>query len=121
MHEAGIAASILEICNDEAGKHGGGAIRSVRLRLGGLAGVVPEALEFAFDALKGETRAAGAVLDIERVPLAARCPSCKWSGEPEGDICLFCPSCDAPLEIISGRELEVVYIDIEETTECNVP
>jgi len=114
MHEAGIAASILEIVETEALKHGARAIGRVRVRVGEFSGVVPEALEFAFDALKDGTIASGATLDMERIPLVAWCPRCRQNARPETNLVLWCPSCEGPLEITAGQELDVAYIDLEE-------
>jgi len=41
------------------------SIRSVRIRVGALSGVVPDALTFAFDVAADGSRLAGARLDIE--------------------------------------------------------
>ena len=41
---------------------------AIRLRIGALSGVVPEALEFAFEALRPGTLAEKAELAIESVP-----------------------------------------------------
>ncbi|MBL8232084.1 MAG: hydrogenase maturation nickel metallochaperone HypA [Bryobacterales bacterium] len=122
MHETGLAASILDIAEREAHRHGSSRILLVRLKLGRFTGVVRESLEFAFEALRPGTLAEDAVLDIEPVPLAAKCPACQWSGEPVREFCFICPCCNAPLEILSGREMQVAFIELEERQEaaCNV-
>jgi hydrogenase nickel incorporation protein HypA/HybF len=121
MHEAGIAASILDIAEREARRNGSGRIQLIRLRLGAFTGVVRESLEFAFDALRPGTLAENAVLDIEAVPLCAACPVCGWTGEPPKEFCFTCPTCHHPVEILSGREMQVDYIDLEDRQEvpCN--
>ena len=114
MHELALAQSILEICEEEARKQQAGAIQKIKLRLGDFSGVVREALEFSFDALKAETLAAGAGLEIERVPLEVRCPRCgQVSSPPASDLCFVCTDCGSPVEITSGRELQVEYIEVE--------
>src|SRR5271165_797611 len=111
MHEAGIAASIIEIAENVAR---GRAILKIHLQLGAFTGIVREALEFAFEALKDDTPAARAVLEIEAIPLIGACPSCGWSGPPEEDYCLICPRCNTPVKIVSGREMQVEYVDLGE-------
>ena len=113
MHEAGIAASIIEIAEGVARKHGNARIGVVGLRLGQFTGVVREALEFAFEALRTDTLADRARLEIETVPLIGACPSCAWSGPPVEDFCLICPQCQTPVNIVSGREMRVEYVDLE--------
>lgn len=66
MHELSIAISLVEAVCDELPRLGDGVtVRAVRLRVGPLSGVVPDALAFAFDAAALETPIAGARLDIE--------------------------------------------------------
>lgn len=114
MHEAGLAASIIEIAEAEARKHEAIAVRSVRLRLGEFTGVVRAALDFAFEALKPGTVLHDAVLEVESIPLTGSCPDCLWIGAPEQDFCLVCPQCGTPVEILTGREMSVDSIEIEE-------
>jgi hydrogenase nickel incorporation protein HypA/HybF len=114
MHEAGIAASVLQIAEDEARKRGARSIRVVKVRVGEFSGIVADSLEFAFDALKIETLAADARLEMERIPLIARCPKCQESRRPESNLVLWCPQCSSPLEVIAGQELDVQYIEIED-------
>lgn len=114
MHELALAQNILEICEEEARKRQAGAIRKIKLRLGDFTGVVREALEFSFDIVKENTLAASATLDVERVPLEVRCPNCNKVMTPPGqDICLLCPECSGPLEVMAGRELQVDYIEVD--------
>jgi hydrogenase nickel incorporation protein HypA/HybF len=112
MHETGIAASIIEIAEGAAR---GAPILKVHLQLGAFTGVVREALEFAFEALKEGTLAARAELEIEIIPLVAACPGCGWTGAPEEDYCLICPRCAMPAAILSGRELQVDYVDLDDS------
>lgn len=114
MHELALAQSILEICEEEARKRQASAIRKIKLRLGDFSGVVREALEFSFDVLKEESMAAGAGLEIERIPLEVHCPRCgETSSPPASDLCFVCAGCSGPLEVMSGRELQVEYIEVE--------
>lgn len=115
MHEAGIAAGIIDLAEEQAQ---GRAIAVIRVRLGEFTGVVREALEFAFESLRGGTALANATLEIEAVPLVGLCPDCGWTGSPTRDFCLICPACHAPVMIMSGREMEVAYIDLVEEPVC---
>jgi hydrogenase nickel incorporation protein HypA/HybF len=97
-----------------ARERGAHRIARVKVRVGDFSGVVPAALEFAFDALKAESLAAGAALEIERVPIAVKCPNCGSTDPPAADLALWCTQCTTPLEILAGQELDVQYIDVEE-------
>ena len=118
MHEAGIAAGMLELAERAAAERGPATqVRTVRVRVGEFAGVAVEALEFAFESLRPHTRCANAVLEIERVPLLGLCVNCGWTGRPAEPYCLVCPHCERPAQILSGRELDLAYIDIEGSEE----
>lgn len=64
MHELSIALSILDIAAAEAARHHG-RVAAVHLRLGARAGVVKEALLFAYDVAREGTPLAEARLVIE--------------------------------------------------------
>lgn len=112
MHEAGIVASMLELAEAQARRAGARVIHRVRLRVGAMSGVVPEALEFAFAALQGGTLAADARLEIEAVPATAFCGACQRAFEPD-DAVFACPQCgEFSAELRQGRELELVNLEI---------
>jgi hydrogenase nickel incorporation protein HypA/HybF len=114
MHELSIAQSIVDIVLQHLPKEEGMSVRSVRLTLGAMAGVVPESLEFCFGAITEGTPLQGAVLNIENVPLRALCNACGRDGEIEPTL-FVCAQCGATsLEILSGREMQVRDIEVEE-------
>lgn len=118
MHEAGIAAQIIEVAVTEAESNGASAIERIGVRIGTLTGVVAEALEFAFEALRVGTPAFRASLVIERIPVTGFCATCAATINVPGEISLLCPRCEAPLAVLTGRELDVVWVELEEP--CNV-
>ena len=73
MHELSIMQSALSLALDQARQAGGSRVHTIRLRIGALSGVVPDALEFAFEALAPGTPAEGAKLAIEHVPARFWC------------------------------------------------
>jgi hydrogenase nickel incorporation protein HypA/HybF len=112
MHELSIALSILDLVAEEAERRGGRVV-AVHLKLGPLSGVAKEALLSAYDLAREGTPLAGADLRIEEVPVVARCPACAAARTlvfPH----LCCPTCGAPTpDVVSGREREVVALEIE--------
>ena len=117
MHELSIAQSIVDIVIEHLPKEEHVSVRSVRLRLGAMAGVVPDSLEFCFGAITEGTPLKGAALIIEHVPLTAHCNSCGTDGEIEPTL-FACPACGATsLTILSGREMHVRDIEILEGEE----
>jgi hydrogenase nickel incorporation protein HypA/HybF len=108
MHETSIAWEILETARRAAA---GAELERVCVRLGGMSGVVEEALRFAFDALKPQAGAADAELVIERVAVEVLCPACGCRSRPEGDLVLWCPRCGAPMRVTSGEQLELAWVE----------
>ena len=66
VHELSIALSLVDAVCEELPKLGAVRVAAVRLRIGAMSGVAPDALEFAFDVAAGDTPIAGAELAIER-------------------------------------------------------
>jgi len=91
-----------------------GAVRVhvLRLRVGALSGVVPDALEFACEAVTRGTIAEGARLEIERVPAACWCAGCHAEFSSD-DFASDCPRCGRlSSELRRGRELEFTSMEI---------
>lgn len=113
MHELSIALGIVDMAAEEVGRRGGRVV-AVHLKVGPLSGVVPAALRSAFElAREPEPAVAAAELVIEEVPVVARCSACaaeRAVSFPE----LRCPACGGPTpDVVRGRELEVVALEIE--------
>ena len=76
MHEMAIAQSVFDIAFAEAARHSDAQIRKIKLSIGEFSGVVKESLDFAFAAMKKDTPAADAKIEIEIVRLTALCEEC---------------------------------------------
>jgi hydrogenase nickel incorporation protein HypA/HybF len=116
MHEMGIVQSIMEILEQQAVLHNAKRVTRVSLEFGALTGVMPAAVEFAFEILSKGSVADGAQLDITIIPMVAHCLDC------EAETCLeiyqpFCPVCSSgALKIIQGRdEMRIASLEIEDT------
>jgi hydrogenase nickel incorporation protein HypA/HybF len=118
MHEMGIAQQIIDIAAASIpAEMRTGRVERVNLKIGKLSAVVPESLRFCFEIVSKDTRLAGAELAIEEMPVVARCRDCdaRWTiAEPV----FVCKSCNSgSLEILSGRELDIVSIEIADEGE----
>ncbi|MFI5687968.1 hydrogenase maturation nickel metallochaperone HypA [Streptomyces sp. NPDC051636] len=118
MHEMSIALAVIEEVEEAAQRAGDvTAVRSVRLEVGELAGVVPDALSFSFEVASAGTVMEGADLVVDTLPGRARCGPCahEWAvGMPP---LLSCPRCDgATAELLSGRELRIADVRWESGT-----
>jgi hydrogenase nickel incorporation protein HypA/HybF len=118
MHEMGIAMQIVEIANNALPEDMKGArVAAIHLKIGRLSGVVPEYLDFCMQVAGKDTPFEGAVLQMEEVPVVARCRDCSHQWEAIDPV-HSCPACKSGnLEILSGRELDVVALDIEDGAE----
>ncbi len=112
MHELGIAESVLDLVRQYVPLDQANAVRQVTVRVGELAGVVPESLQWSFGAVVAGTPFAGASLTLERVPAMARCRTCGAEfGVGRG---LFvCPACKGLRAVlVRGSELQVVDVEL---------
>lgn len=115
MHEFSLVARILERACAIARDHGGRPIERIVLEVGALQQVVPEALEFAFDASKQGTLAGDARLDWREIPARVRCSACGMAYEPE-DLYWVCPECAAAGgEVLAGDDLILSSVVLQET------
>ncbi|MFR0357150.1 hydrogenase maturation nickel metallochaperone HypA [Streptomyces sediminimaris] len=111
MHELSIATAIIERAGELARTDGAEHVSAVTVRVGELAGVVPDALDFAFEVAREGTALAAARLVVEHVPAQAWCGPCAEEFAVGMPPFFWCPRCDRPSsELRSGRELQITGI-----------
>jgi hydrogenase nickel incorporation protein HypA/HybF len=114
MHELGIAQSVIDAVQIEAAGHPGAKPSKVAIRLGELSAIDPDALRFSFDALIRESDLEGMELEIQVCPRRHRCCECGTEFDIK-DFDFRCPQCASTRnECISGEELELAYVELEE-------
>jgi hydrogenase nickel incorporation protein HypA/HybF len=88
-------------------------IKKINLVIGKLAMVLPDSLQFCFQALSSQEELfQGAVLEIEDRDAVARCAVCEHQFTLEDGFCFVCPSCEGiNVAIISGREMYLDYYE----------
>jgi hydrogenase nickel incorporation protein HypA/HybF len=118
MHELSIAMSIVELAEEEIKRRMGVQIIAVHLKLGDFSGVAKEALLSSYEMACEDSPLKGSRLVIKAVPVAVFCPSCQMQ-RPVSSVQLFCcVECGTPTsEIVQGKEIEVVALEIEEWAE----
>ena len=112
MHEIGLMQEVLDLALHETRCRDASRIHKIVLRIGRLAGVEPDALAFAFEALAADTPAEEADFTIEQVPVVCFCPSCREEFEPD-DFVFRCPRCgELRAEVRRGEELELASLEV---------
>ncbi len=111
MHEMSITQGIIDICVEHAG---GRRIRSLNVEIGELSSVVPEAIEFCFEACSCETPLEGAILNIIRVPGRGLCQECGQESKIT-DLYGSCRHCGSyRVSIVAGEEMRVCEIEVDD-------
>ena len=115
MHELSIAASIVEAVSESASAYPGARVKEVRLRVGALASVVEDSLQFCWELATQDTPLASATLVIARLPVIVHCDACGVDAEMDGVQSFRCPRCgQIAADLRQGRELEIESIELEE-------
>lgn len=116
MHELSIAYNLVEIVDAAARNAGAARVNVVHLRLGAMAGVVEDALQFSFPIAATGTLAEGAALVIEPVAVQVYCDRCAAPQTLAPPFVFRCPVCGQPVvRLLQGRELQIEAIEIEES------
>lgn len=111
MHETSLLMDLLRTVEASARENNIEEVTEIKLVIGGISNVLPDAMQFAFDSFKGNPPlAADAQLKLEvRMP-KARCNSCghgfDWSSLDD----YICPCCGGyDVKLSGGEELYIEY------------
>jgi hydrogenase nickel incorporation protein HypA/HybF len=108
MHELSITRNVVAICAQHAQ---GARVARVRLEIGALSGVLPDAVRFCFDLCAQGTPVEGAQLEILERPGRAVCRAC--GGEVALDTLIGrCRCGSSDLQLTSGAELNVKDMEV---------
>ncbi|AKN18844.1 hydrogenase maturation nickel metallochaperone HypA/HybF [Mycobacterium haemophilum] len=108
MHEMAITQSLVEtVCEHAAGRR----VHSVRIEVGALCAVLPDAMQFCFGLATEGTVADGARLDLDVLAASARCLSCGQDFEPP-ELISLCPCGSADVELVAGRDLKILSMEV---------
>ena len=121
MHEMALIGSVREIVEATAREIGAARVTVVRLRIGALAAVDPQALRFAFDVVMKGGCAEGAALEIDTVPGTAWCWDCAQTVTLGAGEAACCACGGHRLEVTGGTEMRVHEIELatdEEVATC---
>jgi hydrogenase nickel incorporation protein HypA/HybF len=110
MHELSITRNMVAIVSERAQ---GLKVTRVRLEVGRLSAVMPDAIRFCFDICAADTPLAGASLQIDVIPGLGLCTNCGTEVALE---CLVgrCPRCGTTsLKLLAGQELNIKDMEVE--------
>jgi hydrogenase nickel incorporation protein HypA/HybF len=113
MHELSLAEALVELIEEEGRKHDCTRVRTVRLEIGAVSCVEPEAMRFCFDAVTRGTIAEGAALDIDIVPARGWCPDCA-KAIAVSERLAGCPDCgNWRVQVTGGDDLRLKELEVE--------
>jgi hydrogenase nickel incorporation protein HypA/HybF len=112
MHELALAQEIVAMVARHIPPAQASRVRAVHVRIGELAGVVPESLEFCFSAVVAGTAWESADLVMTRVPAEACCLDCAATFPTQAPGA-GCPACGSSfVRMTHGQELQVDAVEL---------
>jgi len=119
MHELSIVASIVDTVTETVAAYPGARVVEVRLRVGALASVVEDSLQFCYGIAAEGTVLEGSRLVVNVLPVVMHCEPCGKDVELKGVQSFRCSRCGEPcFDLRQGRELEIDSIEIEDGKEA---
>ena len=113
MHELALCESIRTVLETEAANQGFATVKRVKLEIGALSGVEPDAMRFGFDVAMAGSLAEGAALEIAETPGQAWCLIC---AKPVAVAARYdaCPDCGShQLQVTGGTEMKILELEVE--------
>jgi hydrogenase nickel incorporation protein HypA/HybF len=108
-----LVESVVALVEDERRRQAFDRVRIVRLRVGALSDVEPDALRFCFEAISSGRITEGARLEIDAAPGEGWCRTC-GRHVPLAERYDACPDCgDAPLPVTGGGDLRLVDLEVD--------
>jgi hydrogenase nickel incorporation protein HypA/HybF len=109
-----IARSLIDVLREEMISHHVKTLRSVRLNIGQMSAVVPDALSFCFQVITKGTDLEGVKLNMDIVPLMGSCNECGEEFEIL-DYNFICSRCGSDkINTIGGKDLSIVEMEVDE-------
>jgi len=113
VHELSVAQALVEQVEAVIHQNHGQSATLIRVRIGPLAGVVPDLLASAFPLAAAGSRLEHAELEFAHAPITVRCQTC--GAETEATVNrLICGACgDYHTRLLSGDELLLAQVELE--------
>ncbi len=112
MHELAVCQALIRQVEGIVSERSAVAAECIVVSVGPLSGVEPALLASAFTVAREGTRAADAVLEIERAPVEIECLVCGHRGGARPNR-LLCESCgDWQVRVTRGEDLMLVRVEL---------
>lgn len=120
MHETSLMLDILRTIEHSAKEHNIDEVTEVKLIIGNINNILPDALRFAFDSFKGNPPLANdAKLILEERMPEAECKACGNKFVLTSMLDFACPVCgEHDIKLTGGDELYIEYYKGREEDEC---
>ena len=113
LHELGLTQNIIDLAIEHAARENASSILSITVEIGTISGVIPEAVEFAFDVCSKGTIAEGASLEIHHIAGQGHCLDCDQHSMLDAPTPV-CPQCGSlSLEITKCQEMKFTEMEID--------
>ncbi len=110
MHESQLAKKLVVTLEAVTKEKGAIGVKSVKIRLGGVHGVDPDAFRELFSLFAQGTAGESAHLEIEEVPPKAKCQKCGLAFIPHNHHPL-CPQCGSlEIEVEAEPDLQILEL-----------
>ncbi len=112
MHESQLARRLVATLEATVKERGALRVESVKVRLGGVHWVDPDAFRELFTLFAQGTVSEGAALEVEEAPPKAVCRSCQTTFIPH-DHHPHCPNCGShDLEVTAEPDLQILEVSL---------
>jgi len=108
MHELGITQNIVAIATEKAGSQ---KVIRLKLQIGALSAIVPDAIRFCFDICADGTPLKGATLEIEEVAGRGKCNMC-GAEMPLSLLAGICECGSYDIRCVAGQELLIREMEV---------
>jgi hydrogenase nickel incorporation protein HypA/HybF len=117
MHERSLVRAMLANIEDLMQQQGGGQVIAINVSVGDFSGVELDLLRIAFDDLAWSTCARGALLNVQRVSLEARCLDCYYEFHVQR-FRFECPQCGhRDIKVVRGEGLMLESVTMEQVSQ----
>ena len=122
MHEMSIATEIYRLGREAMEEGGGVHLETVIVAVGDRAGIEPELLSFAWEAITTGSADHGAKLEVQWCPARQLCDNCGEVAErAPGSWLRLCPRCDGVLRLEGGEELDLLRVSFTTNDNSELP